>query len=497
MNIFGNLFKKTLFAIFIFEAFSLLGHFIPLFNILGFSLAIGTLLFLGLRDFKYAFYFLFVEIFIGSFGRLFSLDIFGFSFSLRMGIWLAIMTLWLLFIIRDVFSKEKESLRVFIESIFRIKYFIPLFIFIVWGIINAMLSGNNPVDIFNDANAYVFFLLIFPALYAFRSKKELDDLIRIFFAACLWLSFKTFVLFFIFSHNMQFWMSESYTWVRDTRIGEITTMDGSFVRIFFQSHIFVGAALIFILILIADYAKKQRKTKSIILKKEFVIYFSLLSLFTAVNILNLSRSNWVGLVAALFAAFIFIFWTYGFKKTFLTFLISIASFVSASIFIILLINFPYPNSEQSIDAGSIIKERGSEIKNEAGASSRFSLLPVLWTEIKEAPILGKGFGASVTYKSSDPRILEKDPEGLYTTFAFEWGWLDLWLKMGIFGLMAYLMLLFYFAFLFFKKKKKLSIAQTSFFIALIFIFAVSFFSPYLNHPLGITYIVFLSLFYRE
>ena len=55
--------------------------------------------------------------------------------------------------------------------------------------------------------------------------------------------------------------------------------------------------------------------------------------------------------------------------------------------------------------------------------------------------MGRGFGATVTYQTRDPRILADNGSGEYTTYAFEWGWLDIWLKLGIFGLAAYFLLI--------------------------------------------------------
>ena len=64
-------------------------------------------------------------------------------------------------------------------------------------------------------------------------------------------------------------------------------------------------------------------------------------------------------------------------------------------------------------------------------------------EISQEPFFGQGYGATVTYLSQDPRVLENNPSGLYTTYAFEWGYLDIWLKLGIGGIIAYLLLLFF------------------------------------------------------
>jgi len=53
--------------------------------------------------------------------------------------------------------------------------------------------------------------------------------------------------------------------------------------------------------------------------------------------------------------------------------------------------------------------------------------------IAQHPWLGSGFGRTVTYRSTDPRVLADHPAGAYTTTAFEWGYLDIALKIGLLG----------------------------------------------------------------
>jgi UDP-N-acetylmuramoyl-L-alanyl-D-glutamate--2,6-diaminopimelate ligase len=48
------------------------------------------------------------------------------------------------------------------------------------------------------------------------------------------------------------------------------------------------------------------------------------------------------------------------------------------------------------------------------------LLPILFDGVKRHPVLGSGFGATVTYKSSDPRVVAATG-GVYTNYAFEPG----------------------------------------------------------------------------
>lgn len=142
--------------------------------------------------------------------------------------------------------------------------------------------------------------------------------------------------------------------------------------------------------------------------------------------------------------------------------------------------------------GKGLSDRLSQNADEPALASRWALLPVLWEGIKEAPIFGHGFGAELSYQSEDPRVLEQTGTGFYTTTAFEWGYLDIWFKLGIFGFLAYLLFLFKIVYKSYKLKQ---LAGGLFFasgLALIFLLLVHFFTPYINHPLGISLIILVT-----
>ncbi|MBL7047698.1 MAG: hypothetical protein ISR95_08755, partial [Candidatus Marinimicrobia bacterium] len=137
-------------------------------------------------------------------------------------------------------------------------------------------------------------------------------------------------------------------------------------------------------------------------------------------------------------------------------------------------------------------------------ASRFKLLGPLSEKIRENPVLGSGFGTSITYETSDPRALENNPDGLYTTYSFEWGYLDTWIEMGIFGLVAYLSLLltlFRYGWKLYKKYIQHALESSlilGLLAGLVVLSAIHITTPYLNHPLGIGYLllttaIFVSL----
>jgi len=483
-----NILRQIFLYIILVELFSLFAFLVPVFMPFVFIVLSFIILILSFHNLRYGFYILFIELIIDSLGYLFYLDIFSFKISIRIMIWLIILFVWFVGLIIKIFKEKKF---VVFKNIFskKLKYFYILFIFIIFGVIIAYIRGNNLKDLFFDFNAWLYFLLIFPALGIFKKRENRKDLTKILFIALLWVSVKTFTLLFVFSHNFSF-LPEIYSWVRDTRVGEITKFNSGFVRIFFQSHIYFIPAFFYVFYNLFLKIKKS--------EKNIFLDFIYLVLFLSIIILGYSRSNWLGFLVVLFFFFIFLFYQKSrFKNILKEFLVLLLGGIFSLLFISLIINFPLPGKTNTLNALSLVGERASQVSSEAGVSSRWNLLPVLWKEIKTHPLLGYGFGKNITYTSNDPRVREKNPDGQYRTYAFEWGWLDIWFKLGFFALLFYIILLLNLSFNIFNKIKKNNF-QDIFFVALLFglfsIIIIHFFSPYLNHPLGIAYLVLLSSF---
>lgn len=498
MEINKKLLKYFFGALFLVEYFSLIGHIYPLVSAVCFFLIVALTAGISIYKIEYGLFILLAELFIGSFGRLFAFDIFGFSLSLRIALWLVFLFIWLAKEMKALYQKKgriKELFSIATDNNSIVYAFFALFVFIIWGLVSGILNQAAFKNVFLDFNGWLYFALFFPLFQILQDKEKQKILWQIFLFSALWLSLKTFFLLYIFSHNILSIVPEFYAWIRDTRIGEITQMQGGFYRIFMQSHIFVLIAFFLsFLIFIKNFQAAQWK-----ISKANIFFYLLTVLFLAVNLITLSRSNWLGLAFGLGMFGLFIFFVYGFKKSLLVFLIALSSGIFSVGLIAAIVKFPYPDPTGGFSTSELLAERAKQISGEAGVSSRWSLLPVLWQEIKTAPVLGKGFGASVSYKSSDPRVLEKNPDGYYTTAAFEWGWLDIWLKLGLLGLIAYLFLLGLLMRIFIKniilfKAEFLRggadlMLMPAVFIGLGAIVIINFFSPYLNHPLGIGYLM--------
>ncbi len=274
-----------------------------------------------------------------------------------------------------------------------------------------------------------------------------------------------------------------YRLIRDMQVGEITSLSGQFYRVFIQSQVYL---LIFLAIIAWQLAGRLplKHWSRWLIGQEGRLYLLALSLSLFPIIIGFSRSFWFGLVLIMFFLLVMIWRRYRWLIVWRWSLsLAIAGFLSL-LLIVGIVRFPWPQPQLSFNAGDLLEERLGNLDSEAGASSRWSLLPKMVQAIGQSPFLGQGFGATITYRSADPRILENESSGYYTTYAFEWGWLDIIFKFGLW------LALWYFLWLgrmlwFSWRSGPVGQALS---IGLLVLLAVHFFSPYLNHPLGIGFL---------
>jgi len=332
---------------------------------------------------------------------------------------------------------------------------------------------NNPaISWFYDFNGWLFFLLM-PVVFAVFDKFEkVKEFFALFFAAIVFLSVKTIYLFIIFTYGLPGFIDPVYQWLRNAHLAEVTFIAQNLHRIFMQSQVFLLAGFFVALALL--FLNKQFG-----LKRKFlwlIIFLSATALLA-----SLSRSYWVGW----FGGTVFIF-GYSFLR------IKIPANEIFKKVISLIIVFALSLVFLQFVSGNFVQIalgwRINQAQSDSAGQSRLQQLEPLKLKIAEHPVLGSGFGLLASYRSSDPRVLKTNPNGLYTTSAFEWGYLDIWLKMGLAGLLAYLVLIVKIG-LTGLNKGPLGIGLTASLIALVF---TSIFSPYLNHPLGIGFLLMIS-----
>lgn len=476
----SKIFRIAFLSIIFVELISFYGFLVPEFQPIAFGILVLLVFFISLKRAWVGYCVLMAELIIGSKGHLFSLQTFEIPISIRLGLFLAVFCAAAFHCVQ---SKKSE--------LFSSWFFKPLSLIILIILIGTIIGIMNQElkNVFLDVNGYLYFAVALIAFEALKTREDIKGLISIMLAALITVALKTFVLLFLFSHSIPFILPFAYRWIRITGVGEITAMESGFYRIFFQSHIAMVFAF-FALLSVLFFQKKE-----MFFKRERVIGFCLLTVFASVLIISYSRSLWLGFFAGILVFFIVFMKHKKFnQKTALNVAGQIFAIGVASIFLVFaVIRFPYPNAKH-IALADLVSERAEDIEGDEASASRMALLGPLISKAAKRPILGSGFGTTVTYQTKDPRALAQNPNGWYTTFAFEWGYLDFLVKIGILGLVSFAILLFVIV------KKGVQLLRNTpdsltmaggmgLMISLSSLIIIHGTTPYLNHPLGIGFLV--------
>jgi len=489
LSFFGPTFRKTILFILLAE---LLSFFVYWMRIVGdlnsvfFIVAVALTFGISLYNLRWGAYIALVELFIGSKGYLLALSIGEYTVSIRIGIFCAVMLAWLVLVVR------KRLYREIWRKLVGQKSLLMLGAFCLWGLLFSATQGSTMRNIFLDFNAWLYFLYFLPLVTVLTEHKEINRITQIFTACVTALAIKSLVFLFVFSHRLGV-MRDFYQWGRDSGWGEFTLLKADFYRIFSQAHIFVIIGFFILLGFLFFKGSKQY----VVTSNKYL--FLVVGAAMAVIFLSLSRSFWLGVAVGLLLTFGFAIYKYRFWwREWAEALLRLSFLAALSVGILaIIVAVPIPGTTNLNLSGDLIKER-LDLAG-AGVSSRWSQLPNLITAISKHPIIGSGWGTTITYQSQDPRILTKDnPTGRYTTFAFEWGYLDILLKIGLAGLAAYLYFIYQIV------RQMLCVYQTStdrseraliigLLLGLAALLVIHGFSPYLNHPLGIGYLLLLLI----
>ena len=427
--------------------------------------------------------FAFAELFANSHGHLMFVDLHGFQFGLRMVIFTAVMLAWL--------SRVWLGRSPWPYQMTRLKIFSPLFLAILLGFLNGYLRHGLSLT-FSDGNAYLYLAYLLPILSVTWNALLRRQLLQVLTAAALWVSILTLGLLFIFSHFSDAgFLGAIYRFIRDTRTGELTQMSPGLFRVFMPAQLTLG--LVLLLWLPLSWLKRQGRAA----------WWSLLtlgSILSAALLISLSRSFWFGLFVALFGLialclrFAWPGWHSVLRSGGSFLLLSILSLASLIIVILL----PFGSSIVSFNNLSDVLSSRATGTADSAIDSRWKLLDPMLDLIKASPLIGYGFGQEVAFITDDPRIRASIPDGYYETYALEWGWFELWLKMGIVGPLSFLFIFLMLGrdLLSYRHAKNAWLGF-GLFAGLLLIAATHIFSPYLNHPLGLGYLLFLLPFLPE
>ncbi len=482
---------------------SFVGYIIPFVNLILFLVIIAVTLNLTIKNLSYGVLILIFELIIGGKGYLFSVVIGdNFVLSLRLALFLIVMAVWLITAIRNKKLTVLET-----------PYFKPLLALLIItfvGILVGYYTGNPLAAIFFDFNGYLYFALALPLFEVIRTKDFDKKLFAVFVGGVLALSFLSVFLFtdfyftkdwarpsltdsiatesataeeaaagkFAFGNIQNRWYDESgkpveYRWQKDIGLGAISYVSGSFFRVFSSSQIWVLFGFLLAAYLALRRFKWDRENK-------YLIFFALLTFATL--FISFSRSFWIGAAGGII---LLLFFLPKKRAIFIVIVLAILIFVG-----LLGTYFVAPATYQTLTS------RVTSIFNpsdELASQNRINLLQPILVKMKNKPLIGHGFGTPVIYESVVP-----EKQGFIKVFAYEWGYLDQIVKFGIVGMAAFIWLLvsiFKTAYRTIKPDPE-NYQRNWILIGLIVglggMLITHLTSPYLNHPLGIGFILVVA-----
>jgi len=453
------------------ELLSLLAYFVVPARAWIFCLIMLAALVLARKSFDWLVLIAIAELFIGSKGYLLFVGGGQVKTSLRIGLFAIIMIAWA---IRQLYKKEIPALWL---SKWRNAY-LAMAAVIIWGTVWGLFH-NFTRDIFLDVNGWLYFAYALPFYEVVKRRRE--QLLPLLAAAVTITFVKTITTFLLFTQGApDSILSPLYSWLRNTGVGEITFAgDGTnnLWRVFFQSQMYSLVALV------GSWA--MAVTTKLDWRKQLPLWgVMLISSWTIV--LSLSRSFWLGGAVSLVLITLWLIWKgRQYWKTWLLTTALLVIFVS--------IQYTTMNIWAGAGTGDLVSARLRNFASDAAGSSRRNQLLPLLKAIAHHPVVGSGFGTAVTYISQDPRIVAAHPDGQYTTTAFEWGYLDMILKFGLAGLAIYAYLVVLLVYRLTTNPELPLGVKIGLIGGLVAIGVTSVVSPYLNHPLGIGWVVVVSV----
>lgn len=344
-----------------------------------------------------------------------------------------------------------------------------------WGIVRGV--ALHPLGgVVADANAYLYLLLAPTFLIALHEEADRRMLLSVLLGAATAVAVQTLTVFLLATRGfIPTTAHPLYKWIRDAGFGELTPGVGGFARVFFQSHLWSAVAFLLAPCVILSGAKNPSRTIRMAVAAGILAAVTLF--------LSLSRTLWLSVAGAAIVGALLVLLQRNLRSGVVRFVVSLLIFSALGITV------PHALSRS---VGSAVSGRITTVAGEPAADSRMNLLRVMWPAILEHPVLGSGFGKALTYETRDPRLLAYYPDGQYTTTAFEWGWLDFWLKMGIIGPIAFAVLI---GSVLWSCWRALSGSEPwialGMLLSVLMVSAAHVLSPWLNHPLGIGLVLFV------
>ena len=352
------------------------------------------------------------------------------------------------------------------------------FVFLLRGLVFGLQNGNQPLFIRMDLTCFLGLALLPGILAVTDSREKLDDLLNVIFLFSVILAVITAALHFMVAFaGLYSAVKINFMLILPRQMGALGLYDSGVLRIYLKSQVFLQFAFL-IGLKKAVYAEKKKR-----------LFLGIcLGLIVFAVVLSFTRGFWLGLGISILLAFVFQWNSRG--KLFRTCL------VSAGCFLILLgascaafgsfnlvgeiakrfdPNLVVLSDNKDIDVEYFYKEFGINAEENIDAIRiRKESLKMLRERIAEKPLLGHGLGANLDGIREDGRA--------------EYMYLDIFMKMGLGGLLAFALLCLSGPVIWFRGRlRHLTLPEAGGYVMAAFLglCVTSAFNPYLSTPMGL------------
>ena len=380
-----------------------------------------------------------------------------------------------------------------VRSLLSNKFLWMLAAFVLWLIIQTVVGlvrGNRMSLIASDLKGFAYFALVFPAVCVLTEKKRIHILMKAMMYASTVLGIAGILILCIHNWDISAFYS-FYHFDSQFNIAIFASINSKLLRVFFKSSNYLLCGCAFPL-----YFVLAEKNRQIPWKYPLIIGLSLFVL-----LLSYTRSIYLAMALAAGMAIILCL-CFTWKKNTIKLLKLLA--ISVSLFVVLIacfnLIFDYNYLDYAFERLGVTfaeSETDTVIPNAGGSPDldkddctykeeyqqatilsdnlRKDTMNELLEQISSSPIAGHGLGKGIAVRASGYN---------------EYFYLDLMLKTGVIGLILFLMP---FAFVGFYLLKRSKMTMDSWFLTgiwmsvLVGFMAFSFFNPYMNASLGISY----------
>lgn len=420
---------------------------------------------------RYIIYFIIVEAILGGAGRIFAVK----SLSFRMILYILAFAVFGLIVIidrRQVFSRLR---RMDTNSIL-------IILFGLWIILTAahgyFISKNSLAQVVGDVTGYASLALLILFSFTFDNKLKIDFIMKLTAFSIVIQAIALLIIHYLLGFGVLYFDTMNNI-LQGLYIGHLANVYPGAIRVFFKSSVYLQIGFVFLVALLSHERNKQRR---------ILLYIGLILVSYAV-IISFTRGFWLGAVIAA-VLYLMCRQVKDVLKTIAVIICGVVVMIGLSAAVYGNFNVAYSLASRvgiNVKVPSAVKEKktatpeaDSEVED-LSAEYRQKLTATMVKRIESDPVVGDGFGVVL----KDIGQKQSRNEYMYLDIIMEQGVIGLALYMGLFLVMLK-------QWLDIRKrcydKSKLYILD-AFMVSLIGLIITSGINPFLNNPIGITYLI--------